>query len=98
MFGTNLTKEDFKALPAGDLFLQGLKDLEEDLITVPALVVMVNSLNLIRLGFNFKLIPDSKIPFEHQLYQRLEQEEGANAYSKYNSLLRMADSFVSCLR
>jgi hypothetical protein len=83
-------------LPGEDLVEQGLKDLGAGQITEHALLVLVASPRLQRLG-----IPIPKVsvpePYEHRLYELLSKRLGNAAHSQYNSLLRRIDSYAHAL-
>lgn len=81
------------ALPGADLIRQGLRDLENGVESVPALLVLVGAPRLRDLGievrdpFAFDDFP------EHRLYDQLAEEHGDDAHSKYNALIRRLVSF-----
>ncbi len=78
---------------------QGVQDLREGLVTVPALLVSIGAPRLRRAGIE---VPrhDLRRP-EIRLYQLLCETEPERAYSLYNSLLRRLVSFeraLECVR
>lgn len=80
-------------LPGGDLVRQGLRDAAAGRVTVAACLISIARTNLESAG----LLPAySVITFvpepEHALY-RLLCDEGGEAFSRYNSLLRRLVSF-----
>src|SRR5215212_5996575 len=88
--------ESFGTLPGQALVEQGVVDLRAGRRTVPALVVQIAKGRLGRAGL---LRPDETEPVadaESQLYHLL-REEGGDAYSRYNALLRELASFNNAL-
>jgi hypothetical protein len=83
-------------LPGEDLVEQGLKDLASGQITEQALLVLIASPRLEKLGI---AIPDVSVaePNEHRLYELLSQRLGNAAHSQYNSLIRRIVSFARAL-
>jgi hypothetical protein len=83
-------------LPGAALIRQGLADFQSARRTIPACLVGISQSRLSRAG----LLPESaEILFaepERQLYALL-LEEGGDAYSRYNSLLRELISFEQAL-
>ena len=87
---------DEPLLPGEELVEQGLADLARGEISDAALLVLVAGPRLRRLGIP---VPErnSEQPFEHQLYQRIEDRMGAAAHSYYNGLLRRMVSYARIL-
>src|SRR4051812_4004039 len=83
-------------LPGQELVEQGLKDLAAGEMTECALLLLVASPRLRRLGIK---VPDSTVasPVEHVLYDLLAKRYDNGAHSMYNSLLRRIDSFAHVL-
>jgi hypothetical protein len=83
-------------LPGAELVTQGLVDLSQDRLTDYSLLVLIAAPRLKRLGIH---IPDrpSTQPYEHQLYDRLNQRLGTAAHSYYNSLIRRIVSYAHAL-
>jgi hypothetical protein len=83
-------------LPGAELVEQGLADLNRDEPTDLALLVLIASPRLKRLGLR---IPERFYPrpYEHGLYDRLNQRLGSAAHSYYNSLLRRIASYAAAL-
>jgi hypothetical protein len=83
-------------LPGAALVQEGLADCEAGRCTVAACLVRIARPRLTFAG----LIPVSLTPWpleaESQLY-RLLQQQGGDAYSRYNALLRELVSFESAL-
>ena len=83
-------------LPGHDLVKQGLADLAQDRLTECALLVLIAAPRLRQLGIEI-LERQSPRPFEHLLYERLEERLGNGAHSQYNSLLRRVVSYAHAL-
>src|SRR5882762_424696 len=85
-----------KSLPGQDLVEQGLADLARRELSDFALLVLIAAPRLKRLGIH---IPDHPFlrPYEHRLYERLDQRLGAGAHSYYNSLIRRIVSYARAL-
>jgi len=88
--------EQLGSLPGGALVRAGLADLGAGRRTVPAYVVQIAKRRLVNAGLmpegDGRPVPDAEL----QLY-RLLREEGGDAYSRYNSLLRELVSFENAL-
>ena len=70
---------------------QGLADLEEGRETEAALLVLVGSPRLSRLGIT---IPRPAPPqVEHRLYDLIQRADPDSAHSRYNALIRLLVSF-----
>jgi hypothetical protein len=82
---------DFDRFPGGSLVRQGLEDLAGGRETDAALLVLVGSPRLSRLG----IVVQSPAPpqVEHRLYERLAGHDPDTAHSRYNALLRLLVSF-----
>jgi len=83
-------------LPGSDLVREGLADLEKGKMSESALLVLIASPRLRRLGIEIPQAEHSQ-PFEHQLYELLEERLGAGAHSHYNSLIRRIVSYARAL-
>ncbi len=83
-------------LPGEDLLKQGLADLGQGDLSESALLVLIASPRLKALGI---AIPDVSCPrpYEHRLYEKIEQRLGPGAHSYYNSLLRRIVSYAHAL-
>ena len=83
-------------LPGEELVLQGLADLAQDRLTENSLLVLIASPRLRGLGI---AVPDKRLsqPYEHALYELLEERLGAAAHSYYNSLIRRIVSYARAL-
>ncbi len=82
---------DFECFPGGRLIQQGLADLAEGRETEAALLVLVGSPRLRKLGV---LVPSDAPPqVEHHLYEHLSRRDPDAAHSRYNALIRLLVSF-----
>ena len=84
-------------LPGGEILKNGLNDLQDGVRSVDALLVLVAAPRLTRCGIR---IPQSSSPSglpEHDLFCRLSDEYGPEAYRHYRSLLRRLVSLESAL-
>jgi hypothetical protein len=83
-------------LPGEDFVEEGLADLAQGRVTELALLVLIASPRLRALGID---VPDRSFPqpYEHELYDRLEERLGAGAHSYYNSLIRRIVSYEHAL-
>lgn len=88
------TDIDLTELPGGDLVIAGLRDLENQQITEASLLLLVASPRLEGLGIKIVVPPNVSFPYEHALYEKLEQTRPSEAYSFYNSLIRKIVSFA----
>jgi hypothetical protein len=82
--------------PGGELIHQGLADLAEKKITIPSCLIGIAWPKMSRFGL---VSPDVLPPFhqpELELYRLLCQESG-DAYSRYNSLIRLLVSFQNSM-
>ena len=85
------------ALPGADLVRAGLRDIENGVESIEALLVQVGAPRLRSLGFD---VPSTTLP-EHKLYARLAADNADTAHSRYNALLRRLISFeraAECVR
>ena len=75
---------------------QGLADLARKELSDFSLLVLIAAPRLKRLGIQ---VPDHPVlrPYEHRLYERLDQRLGAGAHSYYNSLIRRIVSYARAL-
>ena len=83
-------------LPGQELVEQGLKDLAAGQMTECALLLLIASPRLRRLGV---AVPKAVFaqPVEHVLYDLLATRYDNGAHSMYNSLLRRIDSYAHVL-
>ena len=83
-------------LPGEALVDQGLADLAQDRVTDCSLLVLIAAPRLKRLGIRIVERAFPK-PYEHALYDRLNERLGAAAHSYYNGLLRRIASYAHSL-
>jgi hypothetical protein len=83
-------------LPGEILVRQGLADFQAGLCTIPACLVRIARPRLSRAGLMPQGVPGQYSESELQLYDLLQQE-GGDAYSRYNALLRELVSFENAL-
>jgi len=82
---------EMSGLPGADLVVAGLADLEQDVESVPSLLVQIGAPRLRTLGFE---VPPSVVSSpEMRLYELLAVEHGDGAHSQYNALIRRLVSF-----
>jgi hypothetical protein len=82
---------DFDRLPGGALIRTGLEDLAAGRESDAALLVLIGSPRLKRLGLP---VPVAAPPLvEHLLYERLRTADPDAAHSRYNALIRLLVSF-----
>lgn len=84
---------DLSQYPGGDLVLKGLSDLETNRVTKEALLVLVASPRLRDLGFDIPARPDIEEPYNHRLFELLEDEHDRGAHAAYNALIQRIVSF-----
>jgi hypothetical protein len=87
--------ELFAGLPGESLVRKGLADLASDRESIESLLVTIGGprLRLMKIEVPTSRNPDS----DHRLYDRLHESHGAEAHSRYNSLLRELVSFERAL-
>jgi hypothetical protein len=79
-----------RRLPAQELIVVGLRDLESGVESVEALLVSIGRPRLARAGLSVA----APIPApEHRLYRLLSERYGDAAHSRYNALVRRLVSF-----
>jgi hypothetical protein len=83
---------DLRELPGHDLFSQGVADLAAGRTTEAALLVAMARTRLTQAGLE---VPGTaELHVGHALYDLLANENGADAHSRYNALLRRIVSFA----
>jgi hypothetical protein len=84
-------------LPGYELIEKGLVELRSGSLSMEALLIALSAPRLRRLGL--ALPPQNELPDEPELrlYRLLRQEFPADAYSRYNALLRRLISFEHAL-
>jgi hypothetical protein len=88
--------ESHGLLPGEELVNEGLSDLAGDRISDTSLLVLIAGPRLRRLGVRVPERPTTQ-PWEHILYERLEERLGSAAHSHYNSLIRRVISYARAL-
>lgn len=83
-------------LPGESLVREGIADVVAGRRTVPACLVAIARSRFTRAGLLPSTAPATHDEPERELY-RLLREEGGDAYSRYNALLRELTSFESAL-
>jgi hypothetical protein len=87
------------SLPANDLIVAGIEDLQYNRETIAALLVAIGAPKLRSLGFELpKCLPANP---EHRLYDLLSTSGADSAHSRYNALIRKLVSFersFSCVK
>jgi hypothetical protein len=86
----------FAGLPGEKLICQGLEDWRAGRCTPAACLVAIGSPRLAPLGLLGPACPVPPTEAEQELY-RLLRQEGGDAYSRYNALLRELISFEQSL-
>jgi hypothetical protein len=90
---------EMNSLPAHDLIISGIRDLQSQRETIPALLVAIGAPKLRSLGLELpKELPSNP---EHRLYDLLSATEPDSAHSKYNALIRKLVSFeraIPCVK
>lgn len=84
-------------LPGGEILRNGLKDLQDGVSSIDSLLVLVAAPRLTRCGIR---IPQARSPSalpEHDLFRRLCDEHGPEAYRHYRSLMRRLVSLENAL-
>ena len=84
-------REISDALPGADLIREGLRDLENGVESVPALLVLVGAPRLRELGLDVTAY--RRDDPEHRLYDLLAADDPDSAHSRYNALIRRLVSF-----
>jgi hypothetical protein len=83
-------------LPGSEILTKGLKDLQEGVQSVDALLVLVAAPRLTLWNTNPPIQFPVRVP-EHDLFRRLSVEHGQEAYRHYRSLLRRLVSLENAL-
>lgn len=87
---------EFSGLPGSELVLKGLNDVAAEIVSEETLLLQICAPRLRRLGIEFPIQKQPR-PYEHRLYEFLEDHHGKRAYSRYNSLLQRIVSFSQAL-
>jgi hypothetical protein len=84
---------DLKSLPGAEIVLPGIEDLEAGRSSVNAIAVQCAATRLRGIGLNATAVGGG-VPASHQLYERLSEELGNGAHSRYNAILARVASFA----
>lgn len=85
-------------LPGYELVHAGVRDLERNVVSIPALLVSMGAPRLRRFGLR---IPPTLSSPEHRLYELLAESGADSAHARYNALVRRLVSFeraAECVR
>lgn len=88
---------DLMNLPGADIINQGLRDLENSLLTIPALLVCIGKPRLESAGLSTPTPLEFVKEPELMLYALIMKEGYLDPYSYYNSLIRRLISFEQAL-
>lgn len=83
------------AFPGGGLVQKGLRDLTSKELTDEALLVLIARPRLELLGFTVLPFEGLERPYEHRLYERLEDRNLKRAHVDYNALLPQMANFAN---
>lgn len=92
-----ITEFELDALPGGNLIAAGLEALAQGRTTVESLLIEIAQTRLRRAGLEVPVIPHAEEDAELRLFDLLQTEQAAGAYSRYNALLRQLVSFSRAL-
>jgi hypothetical protein len=83
-----------EALPGAEIVLSGVADLGAGRMTVNAIAVQCAATRLSKAGIEAPHA-GGDVPPAHRLYERLSEELGNGAHSRYNAILRRVASFAA---
>jgi len=86
---------DLSIYPGGDLVAKGLKDVSAHRMSDEALLVLIAQPRLEDLGFKIEDPFRLDRPYEHALYEALEDREMRGAHLAYNALIGRIVSFAN---
>lgn len=89
--------ETTERLPGENLINKGLQDLDQEILSIEALLVLIGSPRLSRMGFSIPAPKNFSGSPEHALYDQLQNENPRGAHSRYNALIRRLVSFERAL-
>lgn len=92
-----MTRDLLSGLPGEIVLRQGLADTAAGQVTVPACLVAIGSPRLYRAGLLDREKEAHLVPQPELRLYGLLRDEGGDAYSRYNSLLRELISFEQAL-
>lgn len=87
---------NYKALPGGEILEKGLRDLNNNSLTIEGLLVLAGAPRFRAHGIPVPKVSLDMLP-EHKLYDKLQEEKGTEAYRYYRSLIRLLASLQSAL-
>ena len=88
---------DLRALPGGDLVMEGIHDLRAGADTAAAMLVEIGRPRLRAAGLEIPESGESRPEAELRLYARLVADGIADPYAAYNALLRRMASCAAAL-
>jgi hypothetical protein len=88
-----MSDDQLKSLPGAEIVLSGLLDIEAGRESVNASAVRSASSRLRQAGLDAPSAAGD-VPAAHELYQRLNDELGDGAHSRYNAILARVASFA----
>lgn len=83
--------------PGGQLIRQGITDLLAGRCTIPSCLVAISRTRLIQAGLLPGSFPSAHLTEPESRLYRLLLDEGGDAYSRYNALLRELVSFEQAM-
>jgi hypothetical protein len=89
-----MDRDYLKQLPGAEIVLAGIADVEAGRKTVNASAVQSAASRLSRLGLGPLQRTNEDAPAAHELYERLNDELGDGAHSRYNAILARVASFA----
>lgn len=90
--------ENLAIYPGGDLVSSGLADLANHVHSERALLVLIAGPRLRALGFDVVEPDDIPLPYEHRLFEALEDRLSSGAHMEYNVLIARMVSFADSYR
>jgi hypothetical protein len=84
-----------EALPGAEVVLTGIADLSAGRTTVNAIAVQCAAARLSKAGIELPGVGATDVPAAHRLYERLSEELGSGAHSRYNAILSRVASFAA---
>jgi hypothetical protein len=88
---------DFSRFPGGELVQKGLQDAARGEVTQESLLVSLAAPRLHWLGIEVASLTGVAQPYEHRLYELLEQTS-AMPHADYNALIQLIVSFANSYR
>ena len=88
-----MTDESLRNLPGAEIVLPGIDDLAAGRESLNAMAVQAAAPRLRRAGLDAPSA-EGEVPAAHRLYERLSEELGDRAHSRYNAILARVASFA----